>query len=530
MSTHDQGLLLDDVYSSSDDSTLLEKELDTSISTSSTRLTRLKRTFLRRIDQNAFLETFVHYNLLLLRFLTPSFLHHLLNRRTHPSTDEEAPTPSPPNTIKCLDGLRGIACLIVFNFHFLYPYTYTVIHGYGAEVANLEDRAKFLHYHQLPFISLLYRGRAMVHVFFAISGYVLSRKFLKLVGAGSHAQAYKALSSAVFRRGFRLFLPVTVGNLLVVIALRLGLYNGTAAVLRGEVGLPGDTGPRNWVSAMPEEHPRILGSAYAQLVDCYHQWARWINPWTWEIVYGDYDPHTWTIPLEFRSSMVLFLVLVGTAGLRGRWRLAVIVGLCGYCLRMVRWEVAIFLGGVVVAQIDLMWGTFEVVPDRGLLVRTGQWVLFVAGLYLLASPDIWAEVTPGYRFLSSITPEGYAWGWLYLFWYPFGAVIVVHCVTNLVSLRRVFERPVCQYFGRISFAFYLVHGPVLHALGFALMPRIWRVTGYGDGYGGNVGFVTGLALGWGVLLCFSVWLGDIFWRVVNVPCTKLTRQIECWLS
>jgi len=522
MSSLDQDPV-DDVHSSSDDSMLLEKELHQS--TREDHLTRLRKIVSRRIDQDAFLGAFVHYSLMVLKFLVPSFLQHLLDRRRHRYPEEGT---APSSTIVCLDGLRGVACLIVFNFHFLYPYSKTIFHGYGAEVSEVADRPNYFHYHQLPIISLLYRGRAMVAIFFAISGYVLSRKFLKLVNAHNHAPAYKALSSAVFRRGFRLFLPVTAGNLLVALAIRLGWYDGTEAVLRGDVTLPGDTEPRDWITGRGDLHPVNMGSLSKQLVHCYHHWAEWINPWRWDHVYNEYDPHAWTIPLEFRSSMILFLALVGTAGLKEKWRLGAIVVLFTYCLKALRWEVALFLGGVVLAQIDLMLGTFEALPSRSVLGRIAQWILCLFGFYFLSFPDLVGEVTPGVRYLSSITPEGY--DWLYLFWHTIGAVILVHSVTNVLFLRRLFERPTCLYLGKISFAFYLVHGPILTALGLTLMPRIWRITGYGGGYGSNAGFVTGLALGWCLLLCFSVWLGDIFWRLVDVPCTKLARQIELWHS
>lgn len=514
--------ITDDVYPSSDDSLLIEKELYEC--TAEDRLTQLTRIVLQRIEQNASLGAFVHYSLMVLKFFVPSFLQHLLDRRRHQRPEGGA---APSSTIVCLDGLRGVACLIVFNFHFMYPYTQTIFHSYGADVPGDSQQRRYDHYHQLPFISLLYRGRAMVAIFFAISGYVLSRKFLKLVNANSHAPAYKSLSSAVFRRGFRLFAPVTVGYLLVAIAVHMGLYEGTEAVIRGEVQLPGDTGPRGWVTGTWDLRPVNMGSLYAQLVHCYDHWAEWINPWRWDHVYNEYDPHTWTIPLEFRSSMVLFLALVGTAGLKEKWRLGAIIVLCTYCLKVARWEVGLFLGGVVLAQVDLTVSTFEVLPTRGVLGRLSQLLLCLFGSYFMSFPDVVGEATPGFRYLSSITPERYE-GWLYLFWHTLGALMMVHVVTNVLFLRRFFERPTCQYLGKISFAFYLVHGPVLTAWGFTLMPRIWRITGYGDGYGGNAGFVTGLALGWCILLCFSVWLGDMFMRLVDIPCTKLARRIELW--
>ncbi|KAJ5188460.1 hypothetical protein N7491_004785 [Penicillium cf. griseofulvum] len=51
--------------------------------------------------------------------------------------------------------------------------------------------------------------------------------------------------------------------------------------------------------------------------------------------------------------------------------------------------------------------------------------------------------------------------------------------------------------GRISYSLYLVHGPVMHGVGYRVFPLIWAAVGR-DGWRDPVG----LALGW--LVVFSV--------------------------
>jgi peptidoglycan/LPS O-acetylase OafA/YrhL len=43
--------------------------------------------------------------------------------------------------------------------------------------------------------------------------------------------------------------------------------------------------------------------------------------------------------------------------------------------------------------------------------------------------------------------------------------------------QRFFNLTVVQYFGKISYAIYLMHGPVLHTVGYAIERWAWGVTG-----------------------------------------------------
>jgi peptidoglycan/LPS O-acetylase OafA/YrhL len=64
---------------------------------------------------------------------------------------------------------------------------------------------------QLPLIRTFFTGgHFAVSVFFIISGYVLSAKPLSLIYSGEHAKLGDNLSSALFRRWLRLHIPVFV--------------------------------------------------------------------------------------------------------------------------------------------------------------------------------------------------------------------------------------------------------------------------------------------------------------------------------
>lgn len=97
--------------------------------------------------------------------LTPSFWQHRVGG--------QPPAPPKQHAIAALDGLRGWASLLVFNFHFLFTYTWKVAVGWGF---NRDNYGLW----QLPIIHMAVSGHIMVAIFFVISGYVLSYKPLKM--------------------------------------------------------------------------------------------------------------------------------------------------------------------------------------------------------------------------------------------------------------------------------------------------------------------------------------------------------------
>lgn len=588
--------------------------------------------------------------------------------------------------IQCLDGLRGIACFLVFNYHFLWPWTPTIMLGYGARPPGSPE--PFTDWAQLPILCLLHRGRPMVAIFFAISGYVLCRHIQTAIHQRRLDEAYKKLGSAVFRRIFRLYIPCTISMFAVAILAQTGAFraekdyfkgpdsvwingtltnaffrdrNTTAAgtcpngtlVVQGKAGVaaalglqtplsinetiadddhlclnktskyltpallywyvpeepqvpkknatagqntttaptpftdfaeyhrhdplnPANSGSKakdsskgkgkggskgaanfgldlsaavnttnatqtnfTWIQlgGSWEEHPLVHPHLPKALANFTVVYTEWVNPFNLGHYHPRYDPHTWTIPKELRGSMLLWTFLLGTAGLTAKWRLTGAVGLAGYSLTMGHWDMGVFVGGMVASEVDLLRGTGELsaltAADRAFALslrergggrvgpstrkgRALRWLVTLAAFYLLSYPDAGAEYTPGFKFLSSLVPRYYHPISRWMFYQALGALLLIPCVLRSPTLRALLESGTAQYLGRISFSFYLMHGPVLHALGFWLMPRLFE----------QFGRVTGYVIGWFMLLSVALFVSAWFHRKVDNWSLGVGRRLE----
>lgn len=446
--------------------------------------------------------------------LTPSFLQHHVGG--------EPPQAAKLHAIAALDGLRGWACLLVFNFHFLFTYTWKVAIGWGFNGENFGI-------HQLPVVHLLISGHIMVAIFFVISGYVLSYKPLKTIRSQSFDQTFTVLASSTFRRGLRLYVPSLIGLVCVFVAVRLGLYNYSHSVIKQGLTIRGTN----------EQHPPVFRSSMKQFWDFYYTVAHLLNPFDWNLYYNNYNPHLWTIPVEFRCSVVLFLTTIATSRLVAAIRMPLVGSLIWFCMRYGRWDVVLFLIGMIMAEIDIINGTWErpatsnafdeksnirLTPGGRVLTTVSRrrlWItVFVIGLYIGSTPNLGYKWTPGFRWLWHLTPHTY--GELHRFPQTIGAALIVFSINHSPDIQKLFTNPFSQYLGKISFAFYIVHGPILHSLGYSLMPNIWAITGKET----NFQYCFGFLIGWMICLPIAIWAGDVYWRAVDIPSVKFARWVE----
>ncbi|KAF5978684.1 acyltransferase [Fusarium coicis] len=256
-------------------------------------------------------------------FLSPSFV-------TQGSVLKDSPQARPSSSPTLyLDGLRGLFSFLVFLRHFLLPWEEYLDTGFGQN-----GNTSLI---KLPIIRLIYGGPT-VPIFFIVSGFVLAYKPLKLI----HKKDYNTLGlhtmSSVVRRPFRLFLPPLVSTFIVAIAVSAGLYTDPYQDMPG------------WVP----RHPERLGSLWAQVED----WMRFVvvdltHPWSWKSPMSDYDSHLWTIPIQFRASMIVYLSILALARARVWIRWAALVFLCLYSLQQGRWEMYLFFAGVLLAERSL---------------------------------------------------------------------------------------------------------------------------------------------------------------------------------
>lgn len=141
-------------------------------------------------------------------FLTPSFLQGPEARAMI--------RPAKLHPTGFLDGMRGLAAFCVLVAHWS-GWIYNNRYGYGAK----HDYWDFL---RLPIVCLFYHGFTQVTIFFVISGYVLSYRPIRLFRSGKTAEFNKVLTSTLFRRWARLFLPPAFSTLMIVGLLQMGAY------------------------------------------------------------------------------------------------------------------------------------------------------------------------------------------------------------------------------------------------------------------------------------------------------------------
>jgi peptidoglycan/LPS O-acetylase OafA/YrhL len=409
-----------------------------------------------------------------LAFMRPSFL-----RPTGGGTSEKA---SSYSKTAYLDGVRGVAALIVFIFHWTLRF-YPVRHGWGYKYDSLW---------LLPFVRLLFSGAAMVAVFFVVSGFVLAHRFIRRMHAGEYAELYAGLTSITFRRAVRLFLPAFVSSLMAFVCADLGLVKVPAKV-EGE----------------PFEHSL---STYIDYVDSES------DPFTWDMKAGWYNPNLWTIAVEFRGSLVVFLLLLGLARCRISVRLLVEAVLIIYSFSHKRWDVALFIAGMALAEMDILLRKPTGLWRRR-LVNSLLVLSLILGLFLAGYPQKHNTETPGYKWSKHTWPFT---AYRRRFWLAMGALLIVGAMVFLPSVQSVFRTRPVRYLGRISFSLYLVHGLGNRTVGKAILGLCWRHIGKEGHWAFTISFVVSTALYFPIL----VWVSDMFWRAVDIPSMDLARWLE----
>jgi peptidoglycan/LPS O-acetylase OafA/YrhL len=442
-----------------------------------------------------------------------------------------------------LNGLRGIAALFVFFFHVLF--TYTTIHEYGY---GSSPEAKWLV--QLPFLRIFYSGHAMIAIFFVVGGYVMAIKPLRSIRSNQPVAFVESLASSMFRRGLRLYAPAVIATFISMSTLYVGLWEFS----------------RRYISegfiVFDDHHIPRAPSFGVQLWDWIQQTRALTNVFTYYPAgrvmpsYPHYDPHLWTVPVEYRSSMVVAAVLLALFRCRSPVRLMLMVMTLAFFVISDRWELVCFLSGAILCQIDLMTGKLDESYAIGLeygeiepkvfkaesgvpllsttrlgtplsrsLNDAGYYLVFPFGIFLLCCPSSDINSTPGYGFLHHFIPRTYSDP--KRFPHTAGALLVVYCLMRSPVLRRPFNSSIAQYLGRISYSFYIVHGPLNHIIGYAVTPTILqKLTGNET----NWQWSLGLAIGTAILLPCVIVCAELYWRLIERWSVNASRRLEAWCS
>ncbi|KAH6678791.1 acyltransferase family-domain-containing protein [Plectosphaerella plurivora] len=485
-----------------------------------------------------------------------------------------------PKPTAYLDGLRGVAALIVYIFHGVYLWFPGLNNGFGQDE---ENRYLF----QLTILRTLHCGPASVAVFFVISGFVLTiGPLAKIHRRTKNNDVLAAMAGTSFRRPFRLFLPIVASTLIngVFIYNRLFIINGSGKILDSE--------------------PTIA----LQLADWWGNMVYLLDRFRHikgrETIKGHrYDGHTWTIPVEMKGSLLVMMLLLIFAKAK-RWLHAVgALGITYWLFISGDVDQPLFVVGMLLAELSIVappntnaeegddCSLDEGASQRHVSLGSRRWVrlmrhlsalfLFFFSLHLLSFPGGESENAPGFRFLTTFAPTIYldptARAGPRVFWIAIGAALFIlslmyspltassllpkafrrrlpwhqtsPCAEKEAAppeplFQRIFTTTFAQYLGRISYSLYLLHGLVNNTVGSSYQVPALKAWGKvkaaaetsaaaGDTAASVELLRSGSAAFQYEFACFMVvntfvlfWASDIFDVLVDKPAVRLTR----WLT
>jgi peptidoglycan/LPS O-acetylase OafA/YrhL len=353
-----------------------------------------------------------------------------------------------------LDGLRGFAAFLVYwHHHELWAHV-------PVQLVALESSFGFEGHHYfaaLPGVrNFFHGGHFAVAVFFVISGYVLSAKPISLIHAGDQAKLADNLGSALFRRWLRLYIPVICTTFVyMTIVHAFGIW------------IDGLKPKANYFMAVWDWYAEIKNFSFI-----FH---------TGKVGWLSYNFHLWSIPTEFKGSIVIYTSLLAFSRCTKNARLWCEAGLVFYFMYIVDgWFCALFTSGMLLNDLEQLAAKDELPAffDRFRPYKKAIFSAMLAlAIYLGGCPAHQSDVyelrkNPGWYLLSFIKPQAvFDVKWFFLFW---ASVFLVASTPHISWLKRFFETRFCQYLGRVSFSLYLVHGPVLWMIG----DRLYAAVGW----------------------------------------------------
>jgi peptidoglycan/LPS O-acetylase OafA/YrhL len=342
--------------------------------------------------------------------------------------------------LECLDGVRGIAALVVVVFHYLSAFVPALTPDQTSDPYWLADTP----------LAILFNGPFAVVVFFVLSGFVISK---------SAHKRFPLLPTVALR-----YLRLTVPMLASVLAawLLLSLFPNQATRLAAMTGTP-------WLAkTFNGEVPSLFSAVKDGTFEVYlHGTSRFNNA-------------LWSMRPELIGSVGIYILY---AFVRRR---ACIVGALAALFFLLLWKgrpyyYEAFIFGALMQEAWTAKRLAGFNPALALLVGVvlGSQSTDFAGRY-------------GLDFLPMPLRPGVEDGLLY----PVAAALIVYAVLESAALARLFQVRPCLFLGRTSFGLYLIHVPVAYTLIMAVAVALWPMSPIALGSGLLLFMAASISLGW----------------------------------
>jgi peptidoglycan/LPS O-acetylase OafA/YrhL len=331
--------------------------------------------------------------------------------------------------IAYLESIRGLAAVQVLLLHFLAAFAPDLVFSLPAAAAV----AGYIHLSPLYF---LYDGYSAVYIFFALSGYVLTRSFERNLAQPS---------SQILARVIRLGLPALAATFVAAaVMLMFGKPNVAAGDLSGAAWFASQWNTdASILSIMRDGTVNALFLGYSGLPG-----VAFLAPWQQPVEQSFVAP-LWTLSIEFYGSMIILLLCWCARRSRVLWWAVMLVG----AIFTIRSAYICFFVGHLLAAFHR---AEKPAPERKLLP-----VFFiVSGIFLCVLAEVWQPewlrrlcADPTYLlFPGQFAPMQQK---------TFGAILVLLGIIDLEVARRFLSRPWLVARSQLSFPVYLIHWPIL---------------------------------------------------------------------
>ncbi|MCC5991354.1 MAG: acyltransferase [Rhodobacteraceae bacterium] len=312
------------------------------------------------------------------------------------------------------DGLRGFAACIVVVFHYLAMLHPQWVADYATAPPLLVDTP----------LAVFWNGPFAVAVFFVLSGFVM---------AAAAERRHRHLIENLLIRYLRLAVPVLASVMLAY--LWLSLFPTAARELAATFDAPS-----LWLSyTVQAPLPGLFDALHDGLLGSFITGS------------SAFNNVLWAMQIELVGSAFLFGVY-WLGGFRGWLRFVALAGFAALALLAMRDAYLCFVTGALIYEAHKAGLLARLSPAIGVAALLGGMVLGAPGQ---GFAERW-----GLEFLPQRLQPGNVWGLMPVV----AASLILLGVYLLATARRFFETAPLQWLGRISFALYLVHVPLLYSL------------------------------------------------------------------
>lgn len=366
-----------------------------------------------------------------------------------------------------IDGVRSVACVFIVMHHFLLAF-YSDSY-YGTDALGNPGGSIALWWSQSP-VSVLTNGNFWVCVFLVISGYVLSIQCFQKAEFGK-------IQKMLFKRYFRIALPVLVLSFIVQLMMMTNLFTNR---------LVSQFTDSKWLSGYYAEVPEFKQVFLNGLIDAGFKGVNLYSNAFWMLKY-----------VLLGGFLAYVLAIIGTNRKRYIYVFYVFV-------LWVFYHIAIYYCAIIVG---VMLAHYMYYYGKQLPAYFNLF-LFVLALFLGGYPTGVLKPTNVYGLLWGPDP-----GKTHIV----GATLFIFAISQTPILMRLFSNGVLVRLGKISYAIFLVHIPVLFSIGCYAFLIFYRM-----GVNYHVTVFTTMLITYFFVFCIAY----MFEKYVERNCSRLTNWIE----